>query len=143
MTAEPMKTKHIKITNRTARELRCILAAFITWLLPALVLILTIESSLADSATWVANRFERGLEFPESMGRHNWTGNVVPNGPDDTATFASSSITSVFLSAGTRGQRHRVQPGCERVHDHRRPRFRVDHQRRRASRTIQAPHRTS
>jgi hypothetical protein len=34
------------------RAERCIHAAFITWLLPALVLILTIESSQAGSATW-------------------------------------------------------------------------------------------
>src|SRR5262245_62002514 len=51
--AEVMKTKATKITEGTARKLSSILAAFIAWLLPALVLVLTVESSQADSATWV------------------------------------------------------------------------------------------
>jgi outer membrane autotransporter protein len=101
MTAEPMKTKHIKITNRTARQLRCILAAFITGLLPVLVLILTIESSFAQSGTWVGE-FNGDWNFVEiSTGETNWTGNVVPNGPADTATFESSNTTAVSLSANT------------------------------------------
>src|SRR6266481_5076137 len=99
MTAEPMKTKHIKITNRPAKKLRCILAAFITWLLPAFILIVTIESSFADSGTWLGS-LNGDWNFVEA-GLTNWTGNVVPNGPADTATFATSNITSVFLSANT------------------------------------------
>jgi outer membrane autotransporter protein len=98
-----MKTKHIKITNRPARKLRCILAAFITWLLPALLLIATIESSFAESATWLVDPQSQDGDwnFVGSEGETNWTGDVVPNGPDDTATFAFSNITDVFLSANT------------------------------------------
>jgi outer membrane autotransporter protein len=100
MTAEPMKTKHIKITNRAAKKLPCILAAFITWLLPVLVLIPTIESSFAASGTWVGGIDGDWNLFDPEFGS-NWTGNVVPNGPSDTATFAVSRITSVFLSDDT------------------------------------------
>src|SRR5436189_1397984 len=96
MTAEPMKTKHIRITNRPAKKLRCILAAFITWLLPAFILIVTVESSFADSGTWLGS-LNGDWNFVET-GLTNWTGDVIPNGPKDTATFATSSITDVFTS---------------------------------------------
>src|SRR5262249_31104116 len=96
-----MKADDIKIANRFGSKLPCILAAFITWLLPALLLILTIESSHADSATWLATPFNGDWNFVGIGGQTNWTGNVVPNGSADTATFATSSTTSVFLSANT------------------------------------------
>jgi outer membrane autotransporter protein len=103
MTAKPMKTKANKITNWPAKKIPCILAAFITWLLPVLVLVLTIESSFAESATWKATPFDgdwNGIFFGKRF-QTNWTGNVIPNGPEDTATFATSSITDVFLSEDT------------------------------------------
>jgi outer membrane autotransporter protein len=89
-----MKRKHIKNPNRTVGELRCILAAFIAWLLPVLVLILTIKSSQAQSATWgvAPNNEEWG-------DPNNWTPNTIPNSPNDTATFDVSSITGVFIQA--------------------------------------------
>src|SRR5713101_7697815 len=102
MTAEPMKTKHIKITNRPAEKLPGILATFISWLLPALVLILTIESSQAESATWKASPFDGDWNFFDpKFGVTNWTGDVIPNGSADTATFDVSDTTEVYLSENT------------------------------------------
>ncbi len=95
MTAEPMKTKHIKITNRAAQKPPCILAAFITWLLPALVLILTIESSRADSFTWSP---PIPLPFGCWNDNANWNPMHAPNGATDTAVFGSSNITLVSIS---------------------------------------------
>src|SRR5215472_15789387 len=98
-----MKADDIKTANRSGRKLPCILAAFITWLLPALLLILTTESSQADSATWLEDPFNGDWNFidlPTNLS--NWsTPGGFPNGPTDTATFATSNIHSVFLSADT------------------------------------------
>jgi hypothetical protein len=96
-----MKTKASKITEGSARKLSSILAASITWLLPAFVLILPIESSFAESASWLEDPFSGDWNFVGIKGETNWTGNVVPNRPADTATFASSNIRDVFLSANT------------------------------------------
>jgi fibronectin-binding autotransporter adhesin len=119
MTAEPMKTRPNKITDRNARKLSSILAAVIPWLLPALILFVATESSFAADATWVGGQggpdhvgdwnFREptpvpgfpgpGPNFP---GQTNWNPNTtIPNGSGDTATFATSSITDVFLSENT------------------------------------------
>ena len=49
----------------------------------------------ADSATWSLT--PTSGDFNTAV---NWTPVTVPNGPSDTATFASSSVTAVLLSAG-------------------------------------------
>jgi outer membrane autotransporter protein len=97
MTTEPVKTKHINITTQTVRELRCILAASITGLLPALVLLLTIESSFAGSATWIA------CCSGDWNNAGNWSSGGPPNGSGDTATFDATpmEVTQVSLSANT------------------------------------------
>jgi autotransporter-associated beta strand protein len=72
--------------KRTARGLAT-LAAF---------LISATNGTFADSATWKTS--------PNSGNWNragNWTPQTTPNGPSDTATFATSSTTSVFLSANT------------------------------------------
>jgi outer membrane autotransporter protein len=98
-----MKTRANKITDRRARKLSSILAAFITSLLPALILIVTIESSFGASGTWLLdpNSGDGDWNFVGIKGITNWTNNVIPNGPNDVATFESSNITDVFLSENT------------------------------------------
>jgi outer membrane autotransporter protein len=94
MTAEPMKANHIKIANRPAKKRPCILTGFITWLLPAFVLILTIESSRADKFTWSPPPLSLGFWNDDA----NWTPMHAPNGSTDTAVFGSSNITLVSIS---------------------------------------------
>src|SRR5919201_3326123 len=64
-------------------------------ILAALTVVLT-QVAYAGSATWLASP-------PTGNWNHaaNWTPATVPNGPSDTATFATSNTTSVSLSANT------------------------------------------
>jgi outer membrane autotransporter protein len=108
MAAEAVKTKYIKITNRPAKKPPCILAAFITWLLPAFVLILPIEFSFAASGTWRIAPTNGNWNFisgaPVAAIVTNWTNGinyVIPNGPNDVATFGFSNTTDVYISANT------------------------------------------
>src|SRR6266480_8151654 len=55
-----------------------------------------LNSAYADSATWSTNPISNDWNTAE-----NWTPNTVPNGPDDVATFDTSSITDLTLSAET------------------------------------------
>ena len=71
-------------------------ATSIAGLLPALVLLLSIPSSHAGSATWLASPATGDWN---TAG--NWTAGGPPNGPADTATFATSNKTGVSLSAST------------------------------------------
>jgi autotransporter-associated beta strand protein len=48
----------------------------------------------AGSATWNSNPVSGDWNDPA-----NWTPNTVPDGPDDVATFGSSSITTVYISS--------------------------------------------
>ena len=68
----------------------------IAGLLPALVLLLTIQTSHAGSATWLATPATGDWNTAA-----NWTAGGPPNGSTETATFASSNITGVSLSAST------------------------------------------
>ena len=61
-------------------------------LLPALLSLLTIDSSRAGSATWAANP---GDNYWHEAA--NWTPQTVPDGPSDIATFATSSNTFIYL----------------------------------------------
>src|SRR5205823_8280163 len=80
--------------------LRCILGTT-TGLLLALILIVTTESNFAASGTWEGD-FNGDWNFVlKPSGFSNWTGDVVPNGSMDTATFESSSTRDVFISADT------------------------------------------
>jgi autotransporter-associated beta strand protein len=68
-------------------------ATFIGALLPALLLLLTIQSGHAGSATWSSNPGDENL-WASSV---NWVPQTVPDGPNDTATFATSSVTYVDI----------------------------------------------
>ncbi|MFL6598598.1 MAG: autotransporter domain-containing protein [Chthoniobacterales bacterium] len=89
-----MKADDIKIANPTDRQLQCILAATITWLLSALILVVTIESSQGADATWAPDPPDREWGNP-----NNWVPMTVPNGPNDTATFdlTVSNRRNVFI----------------------------------------------
>ena len=73
-----------------------LLVPFVARLLPAFILMLSIQSIQADSATWKSSPASGDWNRAT-----NWMPQTIPNGPSDTATFASSSITSVSLSANT------------------------------------------
>jgi autotransporter-associated beta strand protein len=72
---------------------RLLVVPLIVGLLPAFFLTLSIQTGLADSATWRAN--------PQNdfwINAANWIPMTVPSGPSDTATFDSSNQTSVSIS---------------------------------------------
>src|SRR5205823_1537312 len=59
-----------------------------------LLLPLTVSSTFANSPTWKTNPATGDWNHAA-----NWTPPTIPNGPSDTATFATSNTTNVFLSA--------------------------------------------
>src|SRR5437764_9423301 len=61
-----------------------------------LLLPLTVSSTFANSPTWKTNPATGDWNHAA-----NWTPRTIPNGPSDTATFATSNTTNVFLSANT------------------------------------------
>ena len=62
-------------------------------ILLAVMLVLTAQISLANSATWLSSPQDSHWENP-----NNWTPGGPPNGPSDVATFAHSSGTNVDIS---------------------------------------------
>src|SRR5712691_3139096 len=60
------------------------------------LVVLSLHTAQAGSATW--NLSPTSGDWNTAA---NWTPATVPNGPSDTATFASSNITGVSLSAAT------------------------------------------
>src|SRR6266571_6079444 len=58
-----------------------------------LLLLLIVQTAYAGSATWKTNPINNSWN-----DARNWTPETVPNGPGDVATFATSGITSIFLS---------------------------------------------
>jgi autotransporter-associated beta strand protein len=71
------------------------LRTFVAGILPAFVLLLSVQTSRAGSATWLQSPVNGNWNDP-----NNWSPQTVP-GPSDTATFDSLSITTVTLSANT------------------------------------------
>src|SRR5436190_22387282 len=61
-----------------------------------LLLLSTANSTFANSATWKTNPATGDWNHVA-----NWIPRTIPNGPSDTATFAISNTTNVFLSANT------------------------------------------
>ena len=59
-----------------------------------LLLLSTANSTFANSATWKTNPATGDWNHVA-----NWIPRTIPNGPSDTATFATSNTTNVFLSA--------------------------------------------
>ena len=71
-------------------------ATFIAGILPVFLLLLSIQSGRAGSATWNMNPTSGDWNTAS-----NWTPNTVPNGPSDLATFDASNITTASISADT------------------------------------------
>ena len=107
--------------------LRSIARAFFPSTAAILTLLLaTASSSFAGSATWKKNPASNDWQTAA-----NWTPRTVPNGPNDTATFASSNQTTVDLAQFGEIEVNSIvfNPRGERFHDlDRDPEF--DHQRR-------------
>ncbi len=61
-----------------------------------LLLLSTTSSTFADSATWKMSPATGDWNHAA-----NWAPPIIPNGPSDTATFQSSNVTDVLLSADT------------------------------------------
>jgi hypothetical protein len=59
-----------------------------------LPLLFILQTAFADSATWKLNPTSGDWNTAT-----NWTPETVPNGPSDTATFATSNTTEVSFSA--------------------------------------------
>jgi len=76
--------------------LRIIKAKFLAGLLPASLLLLSVHSGYAGSATW--NLSPASGDWNTAT---NWNPATVPNGPSDIATFAVSSQTAVSVSVDT------------------------------------------
>src|SRR5450432_2658891 len=83
-------------TSKSGALPRFLRATSIAGLLPALVLLLSIQSSFAASATWQATPATGDWN---TAG--NWTAGGPPNGSADTAMFASSNKTGVSNSLNT------------------------------------------
>jgi autotransporter-associated beta strand protein len=82
------------LTNSNSSAfVRLIYTAFTAAFLPALLLLLSIQPSHAASATWQTN--------PPTNDWHianNWSPQTVPDGPSDTATFATSNTTAISIA---------------------------------------------
>src|SRR5437763_15672408 len=74
---------------RPSREPRFLLVAIA-------ILLFTVSSAFAGSATWSTSPANGNWNSAP-----NWSPMTVPNGPADTATFGSSSVTKVSISANT------------------------------------------
>jgi hypothetical protein len=89
-----MKNRLIRFNLRALPRL--LRATCINGLLPSVVLLLSVQFSHAGNATWKTN---------PAAGDWNtagdWTPATVPNGPSDTATFASLSVTGISASLDT------------------------------------------
>ena len=75
---------------------RIIKATFTAGLLPALVLLFSIQASQAGSATW--NLSPTSGDWDTAV---NWAPTTVPNGASDIATFGVSNTSAVNVSAPT------------------------------------------
>jgi hypothetical protein len=80
---------------------------FLTAVLPALPLLISVEISRASSATWSAIPGSGDWNTAD-----NWVPMTVPNGPADTATFAVTNHTAVSVSANTEVNGMTFDPGA-------------------------------
>ena len=107
-----MKTK-FSIAKRTT----CIF-----FLATVTLFLLLAQSSFAGSATWLASPAAGDWN---TAG--NWTAGGPPNGSADTATFATSNITGVSISAFAEVTGVVFNAGASVVHNHRQHHEAVDH----------------
>jgi hypothetical protein len=67
-----------------------------TFLVAMLLIFFASSLAFAGSGTWLSSPVSGDWNTPA-----NWSSTTVPNGPADTATFGSSSISAVSISADT------------------------------------------
>src|SRR6266513_2918286 len=86
---------------------RLVRKTFLQTILAVAISVLALIIAHAGSATWDLNPSSNDWNTAA-----NWTPMTVPNNPADTATFASSSNTSVFLSDFTEVNGITFNPGA-------------------------------
>jgi len=77
----------VSMTIHVFRIALCFIRCFF---LSAFLISLTVETTLAGSATWNLNPVDSIW-----TNANNWTPSTIPEGPDDVATFNSSNVTSI------------------------------------------------
>src|SRR5438876_12368561 len=125
-----MKITHSLLSSRASfhgkniqSPLRSLGWAFLPSAAAILTLLLsTASSSFAGSATWKASPATGDWN---TAG--NWTAGGPPNGSADTATFATSTITGVSISAFAEVTGVVFNAGASVVHNHRQHHEAVDH----------------
>jgi autotransporter-associated beta strand protein len=80
---------------------------FTAGLLPVIVLLLSLQTTQAGSATWNLNPASGDWNTAA-----NWTPPTVPNGPADTAQFAVSNTTDISISSPTEVNGTQFNPGA-------------------------------
>ena len=98
--------RHFHGKNNIHSALRSF-GAFLSWSAILTLPLSTASSSFAGSAGWKANPANGDWNTAT-----NWMPATVPNGPSDTATFATSSQTTVSLSANTEVNTLFYRPGA-------------------------------
>ncbi len=98
--------RHFHGKNNIHSALRSF-GAFLSWSAILTLPLSTASSSFAGSARWKANPTSGDWNTAT-----NWVPATVPNGPADTATFATSSQTTVSFSANTEVNRLLYRPGA-------------------------------
>ena len=94
--------------NNTQSPLRSIAPAFLALAAAILALLLsTASSSFAGSATW-----KQSPASDDWFTATNWKQRTIPNGPGDTATFASSNQTSIDIVFDTEVSGIVFKPGA-------------------------------
>jgi autotransporter-associated beta strand protein len=94
--------------NNIQSPLRCLARAFLPSAAAILTLLLsTTSSSFAGSATW-----KKSPTTDDWFTAANWTPRTIPNGPLDTAMFASSNQTDVFIPFDTEVNGIVFKPGA-------------------------------
>ena len=83
-------------------------------LLCGLLLLIPNAPAFAGNATWNLSPASGDWNTAE-----NWVPATVPNGPTDTATFASSMVTDVSISAGVEVDGIVFDPGAVAFQPHR------------------------
>src|ERR1700733_477212 len=103
-----MKTQPIKVTTQPAKKLPGTQATSTRALLVALSLfVATSTPVLAVNAVWLLNPFDGGWN-----NYYNWSSLSAPVNPGDTATFNTSTLTSLTLSGVATVESITFNPGA-------------------------------
>jgi autotransporter-associated beta strand protein len=95
------------ITSNSSALPHIIKTTFTAGLLLVIVLLLSLQTTQAGSATWNLNPASGDWNTAA-----NWTPATVPNGPADTAQFAVSNTTGISISGPTEVNGIQFNPGA-------------------------------